>query len=75
MGEGLGSEIVGPLPSPLLPAPKGQTTSRPGPLCHSGEGAHPRHLSQSQLQSVENQESVSLVGLSTWKGADLKIKC
>lgn len=41
MGEGLGSEIVGPLPSPLLPAPKGQTTSRPGPLCHSGEGAPP----------------------------------
>lgn len=63
MGAGVGSEKMGPLPP------------HPGdPFAIQGR-APPGLTSQSQLQSVEKQKSVSLGGNPTRKGADLKIKC
>ena len=64
MGAAVGSEKMGPLP----PHPRDPFAI---------QGRVPLGLtSQSQLQSVEKQESVSLGGNPPpRKGADLKIKC
>ena len=61
---------------PLLPC----LPSHPGDPFAIQRRAPPGLRSQSQLQSVEKQESVSLGGIPlpsnpAWKGADLKIKC
>lgn len=60
-------------PSSLLPQVD-EITPPLGPLCHSRQ-RDPGLRNQAQLQSVDNQESVFLLGFPTWKGTDLKIKC